>query len=278
MMSTLAETATRPAFLVRPLAPFGVELEGDLSQPLAAEDRARLVELVDEHGIVVARDQQLTMDQHRKLLEPLGRISELNFQAVALDDKILNRDKMGFHSDLAYAHTPYKYASLHALDLVAGESSTYFANGALAYRKLSAGQRKRLAPLTTTAVWGRRTHRDVGYDVPADGPRAVRAAVIHHHRTAQPILYVNEIQHCRFNELCREESDALLAELFAILYAPGAILTHDWRPGDLLIWDNLALQHGRPGLEHLSRRRLQRVTVADVSGEDMLPQYIKLDM
>lgn len=275
-MATLAET--RPGFNVKKLAPFGVELDGDLSRPMSEEDRTRLVELIDEHGIIVARDQHLTMDQHRKLLEPLGRISELGFQHVSLDDKILNRDRMGFHSDLAYAHTPYKYGSLHALDLIAGESATYFANGARAYAKLSAAQKKQLAALTTTAVWGTRTHRAVGYDLPADGPRAVRAAVIYHPRTARPILYVNEIQHCRFNELGREESDALLAELFAILYAPDAILTHDWLPGDLLIWDNLALQHGRPGLDHLSRRRLQRVTVADVSGEDMLPQYIKLDM
>ena len=277
-MSALAETATRPAFRERPLEPFGVELEGDLSRPLSADDQAQLVELVDEHGIIVARDQHLTLAQHRTLLEPLGRIGELGFQHVSLDDKILNRDRMGFHSDLAYAHTPYKYGSLHALDLVAGESATWFANGARAYQKLSHEQRKKLAALTTTAVWGTRTHRDVGYDLPPDGPRAIRPAVIYHHRTAQPILYVTEIQHCRFNELGREESDALLAELFALLYAPAAIFTHEWLPGDLVIWDNLALQHGRPGLEHLSKRHLQRVTVADVSGEDMLPHYIKLDM
>jgi taurine dioxygenase len=273
MMSTLAEIG----FRVKPLAPFGVEIEGDLSRPLSPEDQAQLVALVDEHALVIARGQHLTMDEHRRLCEPLGRISELDFKYVSLEDKILNRDKMGFHSDLAYAHTPYKYASLLGVDLVPGESATYFANGALAYRKLSAEQKKRLAPLTTTAVWGTRTHRDVGYDVPGDGPRSVRAAVIHHHRTARPILYLTEIQHCRFNELPREESDALMEELFAILYAPDAIFTHDWLPGDLLIWDNLQLQHGRPGLENLTRRHLQRVTVADVSGADMIPQYIKLD-
>lgn len=276
-MSTLADTKMRSGFRVKRLDPFGVELTGDLSQPLSAEDQARLVGLVDEHGIVVARDQHLTMDQHRGLLEPLGRIAELDFKYVSLDDKILNRDNMGFHSDLAYAHTPYKYASLHAIDVVPGESATWFVSGARAYEKLSAHQKKRLAALTTTAVWGTRTHRTIGYDLPADGPRAIRPAVIYHHRTAQPILYLNEIQHCRFNELSRDDSDALVQELFAIIYAPGERLTHEWQPGDLVIWDNLALQHGRPGLERLSRRHLQRVTVADVSGADMIPQYIKLD-
>jgi alpha-ketoglutarate-dependent taurine dioxygenase len=275
-MSTVL-SATRAIRHVRPLEPFGVEIEGDLSRPLSPEEEALLVELVDEHGFVAAHDQSLSMDEHRRLCAPLGRIAEPGFRHVALDDNILNRDRMGFHSDLAYAHTPYKYGSLHALDVVAGESSTCFANGARAYAALGAARKKMLAALTTTAVWGTRTHRDVGYDLPPDGPRAIRPAVIYHHRTARPILYVNEIQHCRFNELGRAESDALMAELFEILYAPDAILTHDWRPGDLVIWDNLALQHGRPGLEHLSRRRLQRVTVADVSGEDMLPHHIKLD-
>jgi taurine dioxygenase len=261
---------------VSALCPFGVELEGDLSQPLSQEARDALVQLVDRHGIVVARGQRLTLDQHRQLLAPLGRIEEYDLEYVALDDGVLNRDAMAYHSDFAYAHTPYKYLSLHALEIAGGESSTRFANGALAYQQLNSEQRRKLAALTTTAVSAEHTHRGIGYDPPAGVPTAIRAAVIFHHRTSHPILYVNESQHARFNELDRETSDALFEELFDILYRPDAIFSHSWATGDLLIWDNLSLQHGRAALDNLGQRSLQRVSVADVGGGDMLPGFLNL--
>ena len=268
----MAEVRTR--FRITPRTPFGVELEGDLTRPLSPEDAAQIVELIDRHGVLIARGQRLSMDQQARVLGVLGRIEEYDLQYVDLDDKILNRDNMGFHADMAFAHTPYKYLSLHAVDVVAGESSTDFASGALAYQRLGASQRKRLAALTTTKVVGARTHRGIGYDIPSAGPRAIHPAVIYHHRTAQPILFVNHMQTCRFNELPRQESDALLEDLFEILYAPEAILVHGWTPGDLVIWDNWAVQHGRPGLETVSARHLQRMSVSDVPGVDMLPAYL----
>lgn len=271
-----AESAEALSKTVRftPQAPFGVELDLDLSAPLSPEHAALLIDLVDRHGVLVIRGQRLTMAQQRRVLGLLGRIEEFDLPFVDLEDKILNRDRMGFHSDMAFAHTPYKYLSLHAVDVVAGESSTNFASGALAYRKLNPAQRKRLAALTTTAVVGHRTERGVGYDIPEGGPRAIHPAVMYHHRTSTPFLYVNEIQHCRFNELGREESDALMEELFALLYAPDAILTHMWTPGDLVIWDNHAVQHGRPALDKVTTRHLQRMSVSDVPGVDMLPEYL----
>jgi taurine dioxygenase len=40
-----------------------------------------------------------------------------------------------------------------------------------------------------------------------------------------------------------------------------AVLEHRWRKGDLIIWDNIALQHARGNLEGVGRRVLQRVIV-----------------
>ena len=268
--------ALSPVWEISLLSPFGVELKGELGEPLSPEAQAVLVKLVDQHGIVIVRNQDLTLEDQRRLLEPLGRIETHDLEYVSLEDGVLNRDAMAYHSDFAYAHTPYKYLSLHALDVADGESCTLFASGTLAYQRLSTEQRKRLAALTTTAVSADHTRRGIGYDPPTGVPTAIRAAVIYHHRTSQPILYVNESQHARFNELDRETSDRLFEELFAILYRPDTILSHSWSKGDLLIWDNLALQHGRPGLDTIGRRALQRVSVADVGGDDMLPGFLNL--
>jgi hypothetical protein len=47
--------------------------------------------------------------------------------------------------------------------------------------------------------------------------------------------------------------------------------------GDLLIFDNWSLQHGRPALDRATRRYIQRVSVADVGGGDMLPGFLDPD-
>jgi taurine dioxygenase len=257
-----------------PLMPFGVRIEGDFSRSLSPEGKCFLVAQVDAHGIVVAPKQHLTLEQQRKVLEPFGRVLLKDLDYVTPDDGILNNDGLAYHSDFAFAHTPYKNLSLHALEVVEGETCTRFANSALAYTRLSAQRRKHLAALTTTAIYTRGITRTVGYDLPPRFYGSQRAAVIFHHRTARPILYVSEAQTARFNELARTESDALLTELFDILYAPEAILEHSWCVGDLLIWDNLILQHGRPEFKSVTTRRLQRVSVADVGGDEMIPNFI----
>jgi alpha-ketoglutarate-dependent taurine dioxygenase len=265
-------------FETTPLTPFGVELHADLSASLSPGQQAELVRLVDHHSIVVARNQQpMSLAEQRALCAPLGRIETYDLEYVALDDNVLNRDGMLHHSDFAYAHTPYKYLSLLAVDLVEGESTTTFANGALAYETLSPELRKQLAALTTTACSTDISARNIGYDLVEGVPSAIHPAVKYHHRTARPILYINEAQTGRFNELGRSESDALLEELFTILYAPAAIFTHHWRPGDLLIFDNWTVQHGRPSLESATTRHIQRVSVADVGGDDMLPGFLDPD-
>jgi taurine dioxygenase len=47
-------------------------------------------------------------------------------------------------------------------------------------------------------------------------------------------------------ELDPVASETLLGELFDHLYAPTNVLAHEWREKDLVIWDNVAVQHSRP--------------------------------
>ena len=98
-------------------------------------------------------------------------------------------------------------------------------------------------------------------------------SILTHKVTGQPILYVQEAQTARFNELARADSDALLAALFAVLYAPAGVLEHRWNRGDLVIWDNLRLQHARPAFPPGRPRRLQRVVVAEQSLREQIPDF-----
>jgi taurine dioxygenase len=81
------------------------------------------------------------------------------------------------------------------------------------------------------------------------------------------------MQTARLDGLAQAESDAVLRALFSHLYAPENVYRHPWRNGDVVIWDNLALQHARPDLTGIKPRRLQRIAVADKSFFDLCPQF-----
>ena len=81
------------------------------------------------------------------------------------------------------------------------------------------------------------------------------------------------MQTARLNGLAPGQSEALLQELFGYLYASDNVHQHEWRNGDLVIWDNIALQHSRPDLTGCTPRRLQRIAVADKSFFDLCPQF-----
>ena len=52
----------------------------------------------------------------------------------------------------------------------------------------------------------------------------------------------------RIVELADKESELLLEQLFAHLYASANRWDHEWRNHDLVVWDNLAVQHARPNV------------------------------
>ncbi len=269
---TVSEIPAR--FQVKPVEPFGIELIGDLSAPLSGEEEDFLRGLVEKHAVLVARGQSLSIERQHELMALYGPVPERELFYVELSDGVLGADPLTFHSDMAFCHTPYRYGSLHALEIEGGRTSTAFANGTLAYRKLDAEQRRLLARLTTLAVSTCRTGQAFREDIPEEAFRTQRAAVIFHPRTFDPILYVCEAQHARFNELDRAASDALFEALFPILYAPDNVYEHVWSVGDFVIYDNLTLQHARPDPSALRVRKLQRMGVADVSANDMLAEFL----
>ena len=67
-----------------------------------------------------------------------------------------------------------------------------------------------------------------------------------HPTTGQELLSVNQMQTDRVIGLDATESEETLEALWALLYAPQNTYSHHWRVGDLVLWDNIAVQHGRP--------------------------------
>jgi alpha-ketoglutarate-dependent taurine dioxygenase len=61
-----------------------------------------------------------------------------------------------------------------------------------------------------------------------------------------PALFVTEHQTSHLVGVDLAESELMLQECFAALYGPDNQYVHAWKLHDVLIWNNLAVQHGRP--------------------------------
>jgi len=79
--------------------------------------------------------------------------------------------------------------------------------------------------------------------------------------TDQDTILVNELLTSHVAELPRDAGEALIQQLFAEIYADDNVYEHHWQTNDVLIWDNLALQHCRPAEMGLPTRRLRRQSI-----------------
>jgi taurine dioxygenase len=125
----------------------------------------------------------------------------------------------------------------------------------------------------TSAMPLQQTHRDLPFETPAFLPQKRQPVIIDHPVTAEPVLFVTELQTARIEGLAQPASDALLERLFAVLYDPAEVYEHVWRPGDFLLWDNCALQHGRPDQTATKRRRLRRIVGTEKSFFAQHPEW-----
>jgi hypothetical protein len=72
------------------------------------------------------------------------------------------------------------------------------------------------------------------------------------------------------------KSAALLADLFAVLYDQSNCYEHDWAVGDVVLWDNVGLYHGRAGFPATAARTLQRVTIGAYTPSELIPRLDEL--
>jgi taurine dioxygenase len=171
-----------------------------------------------------------------------------------------------FHSDLEFTDAPVRVLSLYAVELPDTPTSTRFANGVRAATHLDPETRARLEGRVALHVYplleARGDERYRLADVDAGAARAEHSVLLAHPVTGEPVLYVTAMQTDSIVGLDEAESEALIAECWRVLYAGDNVYEHPWQVGDLVVWDNLALQHARDQVT--GTRTLRRVPVGTV--------------
>jgi taurine dioxygenase len=266
-------------FSYRPLEPFGVHVDFDLSQPMTAQEEAAIPELLFRHGLLIFENQDITDARQRQIMAAIGRVSAgYNGFSMLDPDGELGRTRITFHSDYAFTTTPMTALSLFGVNVSEGQSSTDFASGVRAYADMPQGLKDRVAGRQALAV----LPKDQGLvqldqPFPEGMPSIVRDVVIDHPMTGEKIVYIHELQCCGIEGMAKAEGDALAREVFAHIYRPENIYSHSWKTGDLVIWDNMALQHGRPALDKVDKRSLRRIGVAEKELLELCPDFARDD-
>lgn len=241
----------------------------EIDQLRTALDRRHLLLI---HGPVLSGEAQAafvgrfgTLLSERRLW---GYVSNVR------DDGIVREGALLFHSDFAFTPTPIDAISLHALDVPADGAPTRFADAVNAARILPADLRARLAGRRIVNVYDFHRPDDRPMRIAEADPRAPRCehpVIAPHPRMGVDVVMANELQTDHIDGIPRAESDALLSDLFAVLYDPTNVFEHRWRVGDLLVWDNIALHHGRRDIPRVEPRTLQRVTLGAYTPRELVP-------
>ncbi len=258
----------------------GVEVcDLDLRETIPPPVVEELRQAFHDHHLLVFRDQDLSGPQQVEVVGLFGptlsrgRYEEgWAFVSNVRPDGLVPEGGLAFHFDLAFTDEPFWGLSLYGLEVPDDGAPTWFASSARAAAKLRADVRARISDRKALNVFDfnlpqDRRHREA--DIGPGMPRAEHPVIAQHPRLGVPVLLVCEQQTDRIIDLSSEESEGLLAELFAALYSSDNVYVHRWRTGDLLIWDNLAVQHGRPAFAPGCSRTLRRVTIAVSSAEDL---------
>jgi len=244
----------------------GAEAIGvDLRTPLDPATRQRLNEALVEHVALVVRDQSLgEASDFLTAMRNFGEPVEQNFMAYRHEtEPFVNRisntfaakdGKRVYHSN--YWHTdhtnreePPSYTALYALELPKnGGGNTGIVNMRAAYEALPAAMKARIDGLKTVNVFqgSASKKKSARYSVSArsieDKP-VIHPLVRTHPENGTKAIYMHQGKVENFVGMTPQDSQALIEELLETAIRPEFIYRHEWRLGDLLIWDDRSTMH-----------------------------------
>lgn len=249
---------------------FGVEVSGfDVHNGRDAADIASLKEAYDQNGLIIFRnDRQVAPERQVEICSWFGPVlpNDVNGEnwGFLRNDEISGSIVLPYHCDMSYLEHPILGISLHAISLPEVACPTAFISNAVAWDSLPEDLRRQVGSLTLRHFFS--GYRYEGWpDFEALHPVCLR-----HPKSGRELLFVTAQHASRLVEVDAERSDELISRLLAHIYRPEFEYEHRWQKWDLLVWDNLALQHARVRVSDRSAgsRVLQRVMLGQFSFSD----------
>ncbi len=276
---------------IRPCdAPLGAEIVGiDLAQPMDDATFQRIDQAYAQYGVIFFRDQHIGPEQHLALTRRFGALDPSPHTPYALPgypDILLvsNIQEQGrnigladagltWHTDMSWREIPPRGSTLYAIEVPEQDGQargdTVFASAAAAYESLPRDERTRLQGLTAVHQYAaKHAYRakvsisDRG-GLKQDYPDVHHPVVRTHPMTGRLCLYVIPGECTGIVGMPDREATSLMETLAERIVRPEFQYRHQWRVGDLLMWDNCLVQHLAIRDYELPQRRLMyRTTIA----------------
>lgn len=252
-------------FTLKPLTPnLGAEVTGiDLSQPLDADTKRALYDAWIEHAVLVIRDQKLSPPQFAAAARIFGDILDQQLKKFTLPEHpevgtISSRDlpmtdgKLhvrgeNYHTDHSNYAEPPKATTLHAINLPSFGGDTQFVDVRKAFDDLPEETRRRIVRLRSPHVYeSSQSPRKMAALSPqerAKVPQTVQPLVIRHPESGRSALYLNTGRMEGIEGMPSDEAFKLIDQLYEHATQSKYEYRHQWKAGDMVIWDNRSVMH-----------------------------------
>lgn len=279
-MTELVGRLNLDSLVLTPLTPtIGVEVEGvDLSRPLSPAEVRALRQALLDWKVLFFRGQEIDTDQHLAFARCFGELEVHPFApqkpgypevlAITHDRESRGRENT-WHSDVTWRLEPSLGSVLRALEIPPVGGDTLFADMYAAYDGLSEAVKAKIEGRTAMHDFahfrlGLKKRGKTEAEIEAFNrqyPMAEHPVVRTHPETGRKAIYVNAAFTQYIVGMERDESDALLAHLYAQAAIPEYQCRFRWEPGSIAFWDNRASQHYAASDYWPAVRRMERVTI-----------------
>lgn len=279
---------------IRPTgAPVGAYVEGvDIRGGVTAAELDAIKQAWAEHLVLVFRGQELTdpdllaFSRNFGELDPPGpnpygepflkEFPEINVISNVVEGGRpignLGAGEAVWHADMTYIERPPKAGILYALEVPPEGGNTYFADMYAAYEALPEDLKRRIDGKLAVhdAAHNSAGMLRKGYSEIEDvrqTPGARHPLVRTDPVTGRKALFLGRRPHAYIVGMEVAESEALLDELWEHAGSMRFAMCHEWRRGDLLMWNNLAVLHRRDPFDADARRVMHRT---QLKGDQMV--------
>ncbi len=268
---------TRPLSYALGLEVCDIDLAAPMSDTVFAQVRQAFL---DSNGLLLFRGQQVSREQHIAFTRrfgdldlheavPMDRHPEHPEILVVANEAVVDGMKANgrfigqtWHSDLAPSLAPALGSILRAIEIPPVGGDTMFTNMYLAYETLSDGMKSLIRDLHGVHIRGRKAvSAEWEVENRKRNPPVAQPVVRIHPDTGRRALYIGEPVRS-FEHMTEEESLPLIQYLVRHATRPQFVYRHQWRPNDMLFWDNRCTMHNALGDYDPGRRRyMERTTV-----------------
>jgi alpha-ketoglutarate-dependent 2,4-dichlorophenoxyacetate dioxygenase len=264
----------------------------DLRRPVASPEIAVLEAAIAEHAVLVFRDQRITDDQQLAFSRYFGDLEETRGSGISKpgeqrlhpafadvsnldkDNTVLARDNrrrlyslgnMLWHSDSSFKPVPATYSLLSGRVVVEHGGATEFADMRAAYDALDNATKIEVADLVCehSLIYSRTL---LGFDDLTDAERATMRPVRQVLTRTHPISGRKSIYLAsHIGKIIGwpvPEALAFIRDLTEHATQPEFVYSHQWRPFDLVMWDNRCTMHRVRRYDPSQVRDMRRTTVA----------------